>query len=233
MPNISHSTKSWIRSKLYFIYLAHMPAWLAWQKLVHFGRAPEKSWSFVSRAPSSLTKPEWSETAQQTVTNLLPVLEDQMAVWLTSAVWKRALLTPGNQGKSGNNDGPWEMPPYHPWPTFSTLLRNLQMPLEETNSSFPPTVATFQFLLTPSSLARQEPMSHQRGGKTGKVTSEWEKNCLCRWKGRQRQSHGASLLRPVRSVLSAPLGEGNRGWKCGKGRYFHAWIYHVVCGVCT
>lgn len=50
-----------------------------------------------------------------------------------------------------------EIPHYHLQPTFSTLLSNLQMLLEETNSSFPCTAATFQFLLTPSSLAWQEP----------------------------------------------------------------------------
>lgn len=50
-----------------------------------------------------------------------------------------------------------EMPHYHPRPTFSTLLSNLQMLSEEENSSFPCTAATFQFLLTPPSLAWQKP----------------------------------------------------------------------------
>lgn len=110
-----------------------------------------------------------------------------------------------------------EMPHYHLWPTFPTLLIHFQMLLEKTNCSFPQTAATFQFLLTPS-LAWQEPTywSERKG------ISEWEK--LLMWV--TRTTGAVPWGQPGERVQSAPIGKGS-GWPHGKRRHCHAWIYII------
>lgn len=88
--------------------------------------------------------------------------------------------------------------------------------------SLPLKATTFQFLpMTP--LTWQKLTNHWREGMKGKVISEWEKNCLCGYKGLQKQSCEPSLSLVLKIVLPASFGEGNRNMEERDD-----WIYHLL-----
>lgn len=178
---------------------------------------------------------EWSQSDErqpswQLPSSLLPVPKAQTAAWATGTDSQHS--NSREQGKSGENDGPWGNAPLPPG-TFPTLLSHFQMLLEKTNCSFPQTAATFQLFLTPSlnSCTARAYLLIREKGKTGKGTSEREH--LLMWvigtTGAVPWGQPGAISERVQS---APIGKGS-GWPRGKGDIAMLEFTTLSGGSCT